>query len=32
MLAPSGLTLEVVQQAPAGLRVPLTTRYRKYAD
>ena len=32
MLAPSGLTLEAVQQAPAGLRVPLTTRYRKYAD
>jgi anaerobic selenocysteine-containing dehydrogenase len=32
MLAPSGLTLEAVQQAPAGLRVPLTPRYRKYAD
>jgi anaerobic selenocysteine-containing dehydrogenase len=32
MLVPSGLTLEAVQQAPAGLRVPLTTRYRKYAD
>jgi anaerobic selenocysteine-containing dehydrogenase len=32
MLVPSGLTLETVQQAPAGLRVPLTTRYRKYAD
>jgi anaerobic selenocysteine-containing dehydrogenase len=32
MLAPSGLTLEALQQAPTGIRVPLTTRYRKYAD
>src|SRR5499427_9206590 len=32
MLAPSGLALEALQQAPTGLRVPLTTRYRKYAD
>ena len=31
MLTPSGLTLEALQQAPTGLRVPLTTRYRKYA-
>jgi anaerobic selenocysteine-containing dehydrogenase len=32
LLAPSGLALEALQQAPTGLRVPLTTRYRKYAD
>jgi anaerobic selenocysteine-containing dehydrogenase len=32
MLAPSNLTLAALQQAPTGLRVPLTTRYRKYAD
>jgi len=31
LLAPSGLKLEDVQQAPHGVRVPLTTRYRKYA-
>jgi anaerobic selenocysteine-containing dehydrogenase len=32
MLAPSGLALEALHQAPSGLRVPLTTRYRKYAE
>jgi anaerobic selenocysteine-containing dehydrogenase len=31
-LAPSGLTLEELRANPAGVRVPLTTRYRKYAD
>ncbi|MGG5817218.1 molybdopterin-containing oxidoreductase family protein [Falsiroseomonas sp. HW251] len=29
-LAPSGLTLEALRDAPGGLDVPLTTRYRKY--
>lgn len=32
MLAPSGLTLEALRAAPEGIRVPLETRYRKYAD
>ena len=31
-LAPSGLTLEQLRAEPAGVRVPLTTRYRKYAE
>ena len=31
-LAPSGITLEELRAHPAGVRVPLTTRYRKYAD
>ncbi|MFW6033678.1 MAG: molybdopterin-containing oxidoreductase family protein [bacterium] len=31
-LAPSGVTLEQLRAEPAGVRVPLTTRYRKYAD
>ncbi|MFP6757017.1 MAG: molybdopterin dinucleotide binding domain-containing protein [Alphaproteobacteria bacterium] len=30
-LAPSGLTLEALRQSPSGVRVPLKTRYRKYA-
>jgi len=31
-LAPSGLTLEGLRANPAGLRVPLRVRYRKYAE
>ena len=31
MLAPSGLELDDLRRAPAGVRVPLETRYRKYA-
>jgi anaerobic selenocysteine-containing dehydrogenase len=31
-LAPSGVTLEQLRAAPAGLRVPLETRHRKHAD
>jgi anaerobic selenocysteine-containing dehydrogenase len=31
-LAPSGVTLEQLRAHPEGVRVPLTTRYRKYAD
>jgi anaerobic selenocysteine-containing dehydrogenase len=31
-LAPSGVTLERLRAEPAGVRVPLTTRYRKYAE
>ena len=31
-LAPSGITLEQLRDKPAGVRVPLTTRHRKYAD
>jgi anaerobic selenocysteine-containing dehydrogenase len=31
-LAPSGVTLNELRANPAGVRVPLTTRYRKYAD
>ncbi|MGW5241998.1 molybdopterin-containing oxidoreductase family protein [Monashia sp. NPDC004114] len=30
-LAPSGITLEDLRAHPEGVRVPLTTRYRKYA-
>lgn len=31
-LAPSGISLEELRAHPEGVRVPLTTRYRKYAD
>ena len=31
-LGPSGVTLEQLRAAPGGVRVPLQTRYRKYAD
>lgn len=31
MLEPSGVTLEELRAQPAGVRVPLETRYRKYA-
>jgi anaerobic selenocysteine-containing dehydrogenase len=31
-LEPSGITLEQLRANPAGVRVPLTTRYRKYED
>jgi anaerobic selenocysteine-containing dehydrogenase len=31
-LAPSGLTLEALRDAPGGLRVPLEQRHEKYAD
>jgi anaerobic selenocysteine-containing dehydrogenase len=31
-LAPSGVTLEQLRAEPAGVRVPLATRYRKYAE
>jgi anaerobic selenocysteine-containing dehydrogenase len=31
-LAPSGVTLEQLRAAPAGVRVPLETRYAKYAE
>ena len=31
-LAPSGITLEELRAHPEGVRVPLTTRHRKYAD
>ncbi|MGH2688401.1 MAG: molybdopterin-containing oxidoreductase family protein, partial [Actinomycetota bacterium] len=31
-LEPSGLTLEQLRAEPAGVRVPLTTRHRKYAE
>jgi anaerobic selenocysteine-containing dehydrogenase len=31
-LAPSGLTLEQLRATPAGVRVPLETRYAKYAE
>jgi anaerobic selenocysteine-containing dehydrogenase len=32
VLAPSGVTLEALRASPGGVRVPLTTRYRKYAE
>jgi len=32
MLAPSGVTLEDLRATPEGIRVPLRTRYRKFAD
>jgi anaerobic selenocysteine-containing dehydrogenase len=31
-LAPSGLTLEQLRAHPGGVRVPVTTRHRKYAE
>jgi anaerobic selenocysteine-containing dehydrogenase len=31
-LGPSGVTLEALRENPAGVRVPLQTRYRKYAE
>jgi anaerobic selenocysteine-containing dehydrogenase len=31
-LAPSGVTLEQLRAEPGGVRVPLATRYRKYAE
>ena len=31
-LAPSGITLEQLREHPEGVRMPLTTRHRKYAD
>lgn len=31
-LAPSGVTLEQLRDEPAGVRVPLATQHRKYAD
>src|SRR6266851_5091665 len=31
-LAPSGVTLEALRENPGGVRVPLRTRYRKYAE
>ena len=31
-LAPSGIALEELRAQPAGVRVPLTTRHRKYAE
>jgi anaerobic selenocysteine-containing dehydrogenase len=31
-LVPSGLSLEALQAAPRGIRVPLTTRYAKHAE
>lgn len=31
-LAPSGVSLEVLRQNPNGIRVPLETQYRKYAE
>lgn len=31
-LAPSGITLEELRAHPEGIRVPLVTRHRKYAD
>ena len=32
MLAPSGVTLEALRANPRGVRVPLETRYRRYAE
>jgi anaerobic selenocysteine-containing dehydrogenase len=32
VLAPSGVTLEQLRASPGGVRVPLETRYRKYAE
>jgi anaerobic selenocysteine-containing dehydrogenase len=31
-LAPSGLTLDALRASPGGVRVPLETRFRKYAE
>ena len=32
LLAPSGITLEALREAPEGIRAPLETRYRKFAE
>lgn len=32
MLAPSGITLDALRSAPEGIRMPLETRYKKYAE
>lgn len=32
LLAPSGVTLAELRAEPAGVRVPLATRHRKYAE
>ena len=32
MLAPSGVTLEQLRESPGGVRVPLETRHRKFAE
>jgi len=32
LLAPSGITLEALREAPEGIHVPLDTRYRKFAE
>lgn len=32
LLAPSGVTLDELRASPAGVRVPLETQYRKFAD
>ncbi|HZO31745.1 MAG TPA: molybdopterin-dependent oxidoreductase [Chloroflexota bacterium] len=31
-LGPSGVTVEALRESPGGIRVPLQTRYRKYAE
>jgi len=31
-LGPSGVSLEALRESPGGVRVPLTTRYRKFAE
>ncbi|HXJ77986.1 MAG TPA: molybdopterin-dependent oxidoreductase [Candidatus Methylomirabilis sp.] len=31
-LAPSGVTLDALRENPSGVRVPLSARYRKYAE
>jgi len=31
-LGPSGVTLDALRESPRGVRVPLETRYRKYAE
>jgi anaerobic selenocysteine-containing dehydrogenase len=31
-LGPSGVSLEALRESPGGVRVPLQTRYRKYAE
>src|SRR5262245_65543096 len=31
-LAPTGVTLETLRENPGGVRVPLQTRYRKFAE
>jgi anaerobic selenocysteine-containing dehydrogenase len=31
-LGPSGISLEILRKSPGGVRVPIQTRYRKYAE